>query len=115
MANGVPVRLSAALTERARSAAVVHDRSLTDQVEHWARLGQQVEAVISASTVERLKALSHDEHLPELLATADTPEWRAKVVTGLRKLHPVRYGVDERGAIIGVTRSGKRTKPPSSR
>jgi len=34
MATGVPVRLSPQLTERARKAAEMQDRSLTQQVEH---------------------------------------------------------------------------------
>ena len=55
MSNSIPVRLSEGLAERARTAAEVLDRSMTEQVEHWARLGQAVEAAISAATVQRLK------------------------------------------------------------
>src|SRR5689334_17254054 len=76
MANGIPVRLSEALTVRARTAAAVLERSLTEQVEHWARLGQAVEAAISASTLHALKARSHDPELAERLAVADTPAGR---------------------------------------
>ena len=76
MANGIPVRLSEALTVRARTAAAVLERSLTEQVEHWARLGQAVEAAISASTLHALKARSHDPDLGARLAAADTPAGR---------------------------------------
>jgi len=77
MANGgIPVRLSEALTVRARTAAAVLERSLTEQVEHWARLGQAVEAAISAKTLHALKARSHDPELAERLAAADTPAGR---------------------------------------
>jgi hypothetical protein len=77
MANGgIPVRLSEALTVRARTAAAVLERSLTEQVEHWARLGQAVEAAISARTLHALKARSHDPELADRLAAADTPAGR---------------------------------------
>lgn len=76
MANGVPVRLSEALTVRARTAAAVLERSLTEQVEHWARLGQAVEAAIASSTLHALKARSHDPDLADRLAAADTPDGR---------------------------------------
>lgn|SRR5689334_13953863 len=76
MANGVPVRLSEALTVRARTAASVLERSLTEQVEHWARLGQAVEAAISSGAMHALKARSHDPELADRLAFADTPGGR---------------------------------------
>src|SRR5262245_44550864 len=76
MANGVPVRLSEALTVRARTAASVLERSLTEQVEHWARLGQAVEAAISAGTLHTLKARTHDPELAARLAVADTAAGR---------------------------------------
>jgi hypothetical protein len=75
--SGIPVRLSESLAARARTAARVSDRSLTEQVEHWARLGQEVEAVISAATVQRLKARSHDVDLGKRLAYAASTEGRA--------------------------------------
>jgi hypothetical protein len=76
MANGVPVRLSEALTVRARTAASVLERSLTEQVEHWARLGQAVEAAISSGAMHALKARSHDPDLADRLAFADTAAGR---------------------------------------
>lgn len=80
MANGIPVRLSAQLAASARTAARTQERSLTEQVEHWARLGQQVERVVMASTVARLKARSHDARLDERLELAATPEGRARAL-----------------------------------
>lgn len=80
MSNGIPVRLSAQLAASARSAARTQERSLTEQVEHWARLGQQVERVVMASTVARLKARSHDTKLDERLEFAATAEGRAKAL-----------------------------------
>ena len=100
MSNGIPVRLSAGLTARTRAAAALQDRSLTDQVEHWAKLGQAVEAVSRASTVDRLKA-RFDESLPKLLASADTAAGQAKAAKLIRARNAVRHGID---------RAGKRTK-----
>ena len=108
MANGVPVRLSAALTVRARTVAKVLDRSLTEQVEHWARLGQIVEDAISAATVQRLKARSYDPELASRLAMASTAEGQAKAAKLIRERNPVRHGTDDAGNIV---RSGPRRKP----
>jgi len=94
MANGIPVRLSHALTVRARTAAVAQERSLTEQVEHWARLGQVVEDAILAATVKRLKARSHDDELDARLAFANTAAGRAKAARLVRERNEVVHGVD---------------------
>jgi hypothetical protein len=109
MANGIPVRLSADLAQRARSAAETADRSVTDQVEHWARLGQAVEDVVLAKTVERLKARSHDADLDARLAFAATPAGRDKAVALIAARNPVRHGVDDSGALEVVAQRSTRT------
>ncbi|MDG6078947.1 hypothetical protein E3U23_07050 [Erythrobacter litoralis] len=48
------VRLSVALVERARDEGEIHSRSISGQVEHWARLGIAIEASPSA----RVKGLN---------------------------------------------------------
>jgi hypothetical protein len=98
--GGIPVRLSEKLTTRARTAAEVQDRSLTEQVEHWARLGQIVETAISAGALERLKARSHDPKLPGLLAAADTAQGRAKAAKVIAARDPVRHGLDAKKARV---------------
>lgn len=84
MKYGVPVRLSSNLATQARQTAEIADRSLTEQVEHWARLGQIVEASVSSATVTKLKALSYDAALPELIAAADSPAARADTAAAIR-------------------------------
>jgi hypothetical protein len=111
MANGVPVRLSEALTTRARSVAAVQDRSLTEQVEHWARLGQVVEQAISAGTMMKLKARSYDEGLADALAFADTTDGRAAALELIKNDNEVRHEETAAG-MFAVTRDGKRTKLP---
>src|SRR5258706_12479883 len=94
MSSGIPVRLSEALTVRARTAAEVNERSLTEQVEHWARLGQVVEAAILSATVQRLKARSHDPDLASRLVFASTPEGQAKAAKLIKARNPIRHGLD---------------------
>jgi len=99
MANGVPVRLSADLAARARTAATTQERSLTEQVEHWARLGQAVEDAVLAATVQRLKARSHDPQLSARVARSMTSEGRAHAAELIRSRNEVRYGLDAKGSI----------------
>lgn len=109
MTNGVPVRLSETLAKRARAAADVLDRSMTEQVEHWARLGQVVEAAISARTVEQLKARSYDPELPQRLAFAATAEGRAAAAKLIRERNAVRYGVGDDGRLVRTGRGRRRS------
>jgi ParD-like antitoxin of type II bacterial toxin-antitoxin system len=92
MADSVPIRLSAALADRARQAAKIRDRSLTEQVEHWARLGQVVEAAVLNSTIAGLKAISYDERLSRMIASADTASARRHAACSIAMKNPVRYG-----------------------
>jgi len=104
MADSVPIRLSAVLAGRARKAAEIQDRSLTEQVEHWARLGQVVEAAVLSSTIARLKAASYDERLTRMLRAADTASARKRAARSIAMKNPVRYGTTtaEPGKILKV-------------
>jgi len=104
MTSGIPVRLSEALTVRARTAAETLDRSLTEQVEHWARLGQVVEDAILSATAHHLKARSHDPELAKRLAFANTAEGRAKAAAVIRERNPIRHEAAANGAIKAVRR-----------
>ena len=52
---GMPVKLSDDLAKDARQEAEVSDRSLTSQIEYWARLGRKVERVLHHEDVLNLK------------------------------------------------------------
>lgn len=82
---------------------------MTEQVEHWARLGQVVEAAISAETMQKLKARSYDEGLEDALAVADTAQGREAAAMLIRAENPVRYEELSRGTMIAVTRDGVRS------
>jgi len=114
MTLGFPIRLTAALATRAKESAEIQDRSVTEQVEHWARLGQIVESVATAGTVERLKAVSHDRRLPQLLDAADTDLARKRAARAIAKANPVRHGMTAKdpSRIVRVeTKKRGRAKP----
>lgn len=115
MPSGVPVRLSAALTMRARAAAQVLDRSLTEQVEHWARLGQAIESAMTSSTVQKVKARSYDPDLATRLAVADTAAGTAKAAALIRQRNPLRHGITPGGKLVAVGRRSKRAKSTTPR
>jgi hypothetical protein len=87
----------------------VQDRSLTEQVEHWARLGQVVEAAVSSGTMMKLKARSYDAGLDEALAYADTAEGRSAAAELIRAENDVRYE-EIAGGIVALSSDGKRTR-----
>ncbi|CAN5863468.1 hypothetical protein BH11MYX2_BH11MYX2_03950 [soil metagenome] len=99
MADAIPVRLSAKLVALARKEADIQERSITEQVEHWARLGQLVETAISSASTRRLKQVSHDPRLAEALAFAKTEAGRQKALDLIKSRNPIRYGIDSKGTI----------------
>lgn len=111
MAAGTSVRLTKGLTERARSEARLQDRSLTEQVEHWSRLGQIVEEAIAATTVARLKARSHAADLVKRLGFPDTPKGRAHALALITNHDPVRYGTEAKGSAAKATKIAPKKRP----
>jgi hypothetical protein len=51
----MPVKLSNELVESARRESTSTDRSITGQIEHWAKIGRSVEAVLGHEQVRALK------------------------------------------------------------
>ena len=52
---GMPVKLSDDLVESAREEAARSDRSITGQIEHWAKIGRSVETLLRHQEVQALK------------------------------------------------------------
>ncbi len=52
---GMPVKLSDELVKLARTEAEASDRSITAQIEHWAKLGRSVETALGHEDVLALK------------------------------------------------------------
>jgi hypothetical protein len=80
----VPLRLDTALVNEARTVAPLFDRTPTAQVEFWAKLGKVAEAVFSTSSIKKLKATSRVENLAQVIASADSPEGRARFAALVR-------------------------------
>jgi hypothetical protein len=72
----MPVKLSDELVKQARDEAKAADRSITAQIEHWAKLGRQVENVLRHEDTLALKRS----------AANDSPPTRASVEAVLRSV-----------------------------
>lgn len=108
----IPVRLSAQLAERARKVAEVQDRSLTEQVEHWARLGELLESAVSGAALQQLKTVSRDPKLKERLAVAGTPEGQRRARELIARTGGAWYGgaPDDPEVIIRYQGDGTQTR-----
>ena len=73
---GTSLKLSDDLVDEARHEAEAADRSLTSQIEHWARLGRSVESALRHEDVLALKRTA------EVLA----PRTRRALLTVLRRI-----------------------------
>lgn len=71
---GIAIKINETLAEQARTAALDGDRSLTGQIEHWARIGRAVEPLLPTTAVASLKKSGGD-----LSAVEDAQE-RARVL-----------------------------------
>jgi len=60
---GMPVKLSDELVASAREEAASTDRSITGQIEHWAKIGRSVETVLRHQDVQALKRSPADATL----------------------------------------------------
>jgi ParD-like antitoxin of type II bacterial toxin-antitoxin system len=69
------VKLSDDLVEEAREEAKAADRSITSQIEHWARLGRQIEHL-----------LRHDDMLSLKRAATLPPPTRRAVLAAIRRI-----------------------------
>lgn len=63
MSRNASLKLSSALVDDARRDAPVFNRSLSGQVEHWARLGQAIEAA-PGFTLDRIRAVLDGKFSP---------------------------------------------------
>lgn len=111
MAGGTPLRISDELMAQARLEAKDSDRSLTGQIEHWAKLGRALEEVLGhgqATALKRSRRLS----VTGALAAARTPEGQAEAVAHLTASGQPRYGADPDvpGQLIRIAPDGTRTR-----
>ena len=118
---GMPVKLSDELVNLARKEAQGAERSITGQIEHWAKLGRSVEAALRHEDALVLKSAQGDlrkafvgastQHavfavLQEVAATADRSELARTLKQGR-----VVYQSDPAGSgsIVRIEPDGRRT------
>lgn len=118
---GMPVKLSDVLVRAAREEALATDRSITAQIEHWAKLGRAVEAALAHGDTLALK-----RHPGELARAFPDARLRdavratidrvvagdvAAVTDALRTRAQPVYGTDPRhpGLVVRIAPDGSRT------
>lgn len=114
------IKVSDSLAEEARAAAQDADRSLTGQVEHWARLGKAVEPLLTTKTITALKKwpeLSPEEEeiekqriLEALEQFRNTPAAVLRERIGLDKMTIYLPDPERPGGLIRVTPDGTRQR-----
>jgi len=77
MSSAVAIKVSADLADSARKEAAEADRSLTGQIEHWAKLGRAAEAILPSQVAAALKRCAGD------LDTLEDETMRRKVLDAL--------------------------------
>jgi hypothetical protein len=117
---GLPVKLSETLVAAARSEAKATNRSITAQVEHWARLGCAVEATLSHGDMLALKLSGGDiagafdaakkEEILELLreVASSTDRSAVKELIGAGEQAVYTTDPDHPGMLVRVEPDGTR-------
>jgi hypothetical protein len=94
MSATIPLRIDAELVHQARSSGALHDRPPTAQIEHWAKLGRVLEAVLSGASVARVKQAGRVDDLEAILAYTQTPAGRAQAQAVIARHQGPVYAVD---------------------
>lgn len=106
----LPVKLSDALVLDARLAGEALERSLTGQVEFWARLGRAIEPLLQGTQVLALCRSAKAQPLSACLETADSPDGRRRVSEYLEAQPFPHYeqAPNEPGYLVRIDVDGKR-------
>lgn len=105
--SSLAIKISSDLATAARQAAAHADRSLTAQVEHWARLGQVADQQLTGSA---MLALKHPDH------AVSKPEDQAEILALLENLRQPGWATKkalESGFLDGRTVTGSDPRDPS--
>jgi hypothetical protein len=95
---GTPLKVSDGLVSAARREASATDRSITAQVEHWAKIGRSVETVLSHAETLNLKALG------EILAPVSPSPVRRRRIHAI--LEKAAHRVDGERILKEIHRAG---------
>ena len=121
MPTAVAIKVSAELAQSARVEADSSDRSMTGQIEHWAKLGRAAEAIMPAQIAAALKRCAgnldalEDESMRRKVLDA-LAVFQARAPDSLRQ----QIGLDQQilfepdpeisGGLIRITPNGTRTR-----
>jgi hypothetical protein len=122
MAKGAstPTRVTAEVAATAASVASTENRTVTEQINYWVRLGMQVERSASATSRQVLAVVAGDAQFSTLTAEERTVAHAtvdariAERVAALRfgpaarKAGQVTVSIDEDGALIEIAADGGR-------
>lgn len=105
-----PVKLSDALVLDARIAGEAFERSLTGQVEFWARLGRAIEPLLQGTQVLALCRNATAQPLSECLESVDSADGRQRVAEYLDTQPFPHYeqAPNEPGFLVRIEVDGKR-------
>jgi hypothetical protein len=106
-----PVKLSDALVLDARLAGKAFQRSISGQVEFWARIGRAIEPLLQGPQVLALCRNATTQPLSECLKSVDTTAGRRRVAEFLQGQPWPHYEPHPRqaGLLVRIEASGKRT------
>lgn len=96
MPSPVAIKVSADFAESVRAAAAAADRSLTGQIEHWAKIGRATESILPAQVAAALKACAGDLHAIE------DPAMRRSVLEALETLRSGAHYDETRRYLVGL-------------
>jgi len=121
MPQSTAVKISSELVASARQESAVWSRSMTQQIEYWARLGRALERSPSVS-LSRVQAalqaelpfdeLNADERalvLGRLEATVFDPRGDATLQRELREAGHAFTAMDDKGSVVKVSPAARRT------
>lgn len=117
----VAIKVSADLAEAARSEAALTDRSLTGQIEHWAKLGRALESGLAVPAVNALKSCGgnperiedpglrgHVEAAFAAFQAASSADKRALI--GLDRQTRFEPDPERKGGLVRITPDGQQTR-----
>lgn len=97
MPAAVAIKISADLAESARTEASHADRSLTGQIEHWAKLGRVFETLVPAQMATILKRTNGD------IEAIEDPVMKQRVLAAIEAVHGQTHF---QGASANLLKSG---------
>lgn len=117
----VAIKISTELAEAARTEAVHADRSLTGQIEHWAKLGRIAEAQMTVPVVQvlkrtqgRLDEIEDSQLKRQVLAAFESflhlPPEKKRSLIGLDKQVRFEPDPDAPGGFVRISANGHRTR-----